>query len=86
MSSGSPPRPPDGSLDRLRGSVDDWLAGFGTAGEIGSLLARSPQAEQTKGYADTRREILQPPVTWLALVLRYATSAPMSYPSVGGRV
>ena len=65
MSSGSPPRPPDGSLDRLRGSIDDWLSGFGTAGEIGGLLARSPQARQAEGYADTLREILQQPVTWL---------------------
>src|SRR3989442_12108383 len=53
------------SVDRLRGSVDDWLSGLGTAQEIGRLLARPPKEQQARGDAPTLREIAQQPVTWL---------------------
>src|SRR6266699_3399942 len=53
------------SVDRLRGSVDDWLSGLGPAQEIGRLLARPAKEQQAQGYAHTLREIAQQPVTWL---------------------
>ncbi len=61
------------SVDRLRGSVDDWLSGLGTAQEIGRLLARPPKEQQARGYAHTLREIAQQPVTWLGTAAAVAS-------------
>lgn len=63
-------------LDRLRGTVDAWLAAFDGQSEPGNLLRRPLVEQQERGYEHTLREILQQPVTWLETARRVSKDAP----------
>ena len=65
MTTGTRRRPTKESSEPLRGTVDEWLSGFGPEGEIGRLLGHTRVGQQEQGYGHTLREIAQQPVTWL---------------------
>jgi fructoselysine-6-P-deglycase FrlB-like protein len=65
MSTGTRRARPKEALGLIRGTVDQWLAGFGSGCEIGRLLHRPAAEQQAQGYEHTLREIAQQPVTWL---------------------
>jgi hypothetical protein len=53
-------------MEELQGSVDDWLISLSSLpGEVGALLAATPQGQDARGYAHTLREICQQPITWI---------------------
>jgi tagatose-6-phosphate ketose/aldose isomerase len=60
-------------MEELHGSVDDWLVSLAALpGEIGALLAATPDDQDGRGYAHTLREIGQQPVTWIETAARVA--------------
>src|SRR5258708_23902602 len=65
MTTGTPRGAAKETSEPLRGTVDEWLTGFASQGEIGRLLGRPGQEQQERGYGHTLREIAQQPVTWL---------------------
>ena len=65
MSTGTRRARPKEALGLIRGTVDQWTAGFGMGSEIGRLLHRPAAEQQAQGYEHTLREIVQQPVTWL---------------------
>ena len=60
-------------MEELHGSVDDWLVSLASLpGEVGGLLAATPQEQDARGYAHTLREICQQPITWIETASRVA--------------
>jgi tagatose-6-phosphate ketose/aldose isomerase len=60
-------------MEELQGSVDDWLVSLSSLpGEVGALLAATPQGQDARGYTHTLREICQQPITWIETASRVA--------------
>src|SRR5512132_3883896 len=63
-------------MEELHGSLDDWLVSLAALpGEIGALLAATPDDQDGRGYSHTLREICQQPVTWIETAARVAGRA-----------
>jgi tagatose-6-phosphate ketose/aldose isomerase len=71
-------------MEELHGSVDDWLISLASQpGEVGSLLAATPAAQEARGYRHTLREICHQPIIWLETASRMAGHVSLVEASLG---